>query len=157
MYDLALRASEVSRLRVGDIDWDRGTVRVHGVKDAPIVALRVSPQTLAGLREAARGFGPTDRVLPWPAWAVKRLVRRAAKAAGLSTAPDSEGGQAFSHILRRSRATHLLAAGVELRQVQRILRHTSWETTMRYAGRLASRDREVDDLAAREAEKAMGR
>lgn len=36
------------------------------------------------------------------------------------------------HSLRHSYATHLIEAGVELQQVQRILGHTNLNTTLRY-------------------------
>ena len=57
--------------------------------------------------------------------AVDRIVRRAARAAGVAK-------RVTCHTFRHSFATHLLEAGYDIRQVQTLLGHASLKTTMIY-------------------------
>jgi site-specific recombinase XerD len=59
---------------------------------------------------------------------VRDWYRHLAKKAGLP--PDKH----YSHILRRSRATHLLADGASITEIQWVLGHKSPQTTIIYLG-----------------------
>jgi integrase/recombinase XerD len=134
---LGLRASELVRLELDDIDWDSGQVSVGGkggyrtalplpadVGEAIAAYLRhgrpVSPCRRVFLRVRApiRGFqGPS---------AVDSVVRAALVRADLST--PTKGAHQFRHGL----ATQMLHDGASLTEIGEVLRHRSPETTKIY-------------------------
>lgn len=137
--DLGLRACEVASLRVDDVDWRRGALRVHSdkVRRADWLPL---PAILGGAIAAylRHGRPRTDhRALfvrhhllvgdPIHPDVVRRALRRAANAAGIK---DRWRGP---HALRHTMATRLLQGGASLKQVADVLRHRSLDTTAIYA------------------------
>ena len=135
---LGLRAGDVRDLRLGDIDWVRGRLRLMGkgrcetwlplpqeVGDAVLHYLtRFRPITEDDhvfLRVHAP-VGPLPSSGP-----ISHLVGRALERAGI-TAP-SRG----AHVLRHSAATALLRQGVTLDVIGAVLRHRCVESTAHYA------------------------
>ena len=132
-YAGGLRVSEVARLRVEDIDSKRMVIRVcqgKGQKDRYVM---LSPQLLEILRDYCRkavrlrgylfpGAAPDQ---PIATSSVLKACRRAAQHAKL-------GKHVTVHTLRHSFATHLLEAGTDLRTIQVLLGHRSFNTTARY-------------------------
>ncbi len=147
MYATGLRVSELSALQTGDVDMDRGLVRLHGKGSrqrlVPIGAsalawlekyLRESAVVRESLREeggaTARGgkkrlplFLTNRRQVTTREW-VWSLVKRYAKQAGVE--------QVSPHTFRHSFATHLLEHGADTRSVQTLLGHTDVATTQIY-------------------------
>jgi len=131
-YSSGLRVGEVVRIRVEDIDRERGLVRVRsgkGRKDRNTVlstaALEHIDIYMKAMRPArwlfpgGRGKGHlTERT-------VQHVFERAARAAGIRRG-------ASVHCLRHSFATHLLEDGVDLRYIQELLGHRSSRTTEVY-------------------------
>ena len=135
---LGLRAGDVARLRLTDIEWQTGTMRVMG-KDRYEVRLPL-PQEVgdAILRYLERRphVDHTDRVfLPNIAplqprvssSGISAVVKRALKRAGI-VAP-AKG----AHLLRHTAATEMLRHGVPLEQIGLVLRHRSLDMTASYA------------------------
>ena len=141
-YGCGLRAGEVTRLRVGDIDRAQVIIRVvegKGRKDRNAML----PADVLALLEAWWLERPTWHdagVAPQQLWIFPgrgierpitprqytRLFQEAVAAAGIK-----KPGLTL-HSLRHSFATHLLEAGVDIRKIQAVLGHDKLETTARY-------------------------
>jgi integrase/recombinase XerD len=131
-YACGLRISEVLRLRVADIDSQRGVLVVRQGKGQKDRLVPLSPALLDELRAYWRRFRPGDWLFPGKKpgrhlninalqRTFARLVRRLGLRKGVSM-----------HTLRHSYATHLLEAGVDVVTLQRLLGHRDLSTTARY-------------------------
>ncbi|MCC8034551.1 MAG: tyrosine recombinase XerD [Rikenellaceae bacterium] len=137
LYSCGLRVSEVVSLRLGDLYFDDGFIRVTGKGDRQrLVPVSPAAKRYIGLwLEQRRGMAPSaksedilflnrrggklTRVM------VFTLVRQAAGKAGISK-------NIHPHTFRHSFATHLLQGGASIRQVQDLLGHQSIITTEIY-------------------------
>jgi integrase/recombinase XerD len=142
-YGCGLRASEVVRLRAGDIDSEQMIIRIvqskgrkdrHVMLPAEVLDLlrqwwKVRPSGHDGglaLEQRWLFPGRNDRAgLPVTTRQFGRLFKDAAKAAGLRKTLSL-------HTLRHSFATHLLERGTDIRLIQALLGHDKLETTARY-------------------------
>ncbi|MFT4109745.1 MAG: tyrosine recombinase XerC [Propionicimonas sp.] len=136
LYASGIRVSELVGLDTGDLDTQRGLLRVMGKggkqRTVPLgaPALRAVDAWLAVRPRLARaGAGRAmfvgDRGLRIDARVVRRLVHRA-----LGAVPDAP--DLGPHGLRHAMATHLLEGGADLRSVQELLGHSSLATTQLY-------------------------
>ena len=157
-YGCGMRAGEVVRLKVGDIDSAQQIIRIvqaKGRKDRNVML----PCDILGLLRAWWTQRPTgqDKDVPGPERVlfpgyrnkhlstrqISRLFKQTAREAGI-TKPVT------LHTLRHSFATHLLERGVDIRVIQALLGHTKLTTTARYAsvatGMIAAVESPLDDL-----------
>ena len=158
-YGCGMRAGEVVRLKVGDIDSAQNIIRIvqsKGRKDRNVML----PAGILGLlrqwwRErptrhdadaptAERWLFPGCRPgRPLTTRQFLRLFHVAVAAAGI-TKPVT------LHSLRHSFATHLLERGVDIRVIQALLGHHKLETTALYTrvatGMISAVDSPLDDL-----------
>jgi integrase/recombinase XerC len=139
LYATGLRVSELVGLDLADIDVSARHLRTLGkgkkerlvpFGEKAAAAIRVYLPVRDGLRPAveargreplflnARGARLTDR-------SVRRILDRALFSAEVER-------HASPHALRHSFATHLLAAGADLRTIQELLGHASLSTTQKY-------------------------
>ena len=131
-YAAGLRASELTRLRVCDIDSGRMALRVDQGKGNKDRYVPLSPRLLEHLRAYWRRVRPG----PWlfPGRSADVSLSRHGPAHIYKSAKDKAGISKASgiHTLRHGYATGLLEVGVELQVIQRRLGHTSIRSTMRY-------------------------
>lgn len=131
-YAAGLRVSEVTQLRVEDIDSSRMVIRVRQGKGQKDRYVMLSHRLLQLLRSYWKVIRPRDYLFPGTVpghaitvGAVEKACSPACQAAGLSK-------HVTVHTLRHSFATHLLEAGTDLRTIQVLLGHRSLSTTARY-------------------------
>ena len=140
-YGCGLRASEVVRLKAGDIDSAQNIIRVVQAKGRKDRNVMLPPDILkllrdwwkerptrhdAGIPKEERWVFPgyrKDRGLSTRQFS--RLFHDTADVAGIRKAVSL-------HTLRHSFATHLLERGTDIRIIQALLGHDKLETTARY-------------------------
>ncbi len=138
--DAGLRAGELTGLRVRDLEWTPGSegLRVLGkggkwreVPLLPGMACRPLLRRLAAGKPGEAFLFPGRGGGPLTVRAVEKRFAALCQAAGIT--------EARVHDLRHTCATRLVNKGTDILAVQRLLGHSSVQTTQRY-GRL--RDRE---------------
>lgn len=132
MYSAGLRVSEALRLKPRDINSTAMCIHVRGGKGDKDRLAMLSQRFLEELRVYWRIERPKDWLFPGKtkskhlgARSVQRVIQQAGLAAGIKQ-PVSP------HVFRHSFATHLLEAGTSLPYIQKLLGHTSINTTMIY-------------------------
>jgi integrase/recombinase XerD len=136
-YSLGLRLGEALQLQVGDIDAGAGRVHVRDGKGGKDRLVPLPDLTLSALRACwrrhrhPRWLFPAPK--PDPARSPRPMDRGGVQAALKAALVELGIARKLSvHSLRHSYATHLLEAGVDLRQIQTLLGHASPITTARY-------------------------
>jgi integrase/recombinase XerD len=131
-YAAGLRVSEITGLRVADIDSGRMMIRIEQGKGGKERYVMLSVQLLAILRTYWRLARPEhglfpgrDATRPIEPTTLHAACRSARAVAGI-------GKKVTVHILRHSFATHLLESGVDIRVIQVLLGHAHLSTTARY-------------------------
>ncbi len=136
---LALRAGDILRLRLHDVDWEGARIKVCG-KGRRETWLPLTQEVGDAIASYLRdGRPPSDADVlfirsrapfrPFTSHcAISVIVDRAMKRAGV--ARPSRGA---AHLLRHSAATSMLRQGASLQDIATVLRHRSVETTQIYA------------------------
>ncbi len=137
MYGTGMRVSEVSNLKVADVNTEVGFVRCFGKgkKERLIPLGKKAIAAIARYTEKVRpkqvkGAGPQELFLNRSGKKISRvslwkLIKGYAKKAKIKK-------EMRPHILRHSFATHLLERGADLRSVQEMLGHANISTTQIY-------------------------
>lgn len=135
---LGLRAGEVSRLSLDDIDWREGRVVVRAGKSGrermlplPAEVGRAVARYLGRNRPASSSrrvfLGCLAPHFPLAPGAVSEIARRALLRAG------ARGPRLGAHSFRHSAATEMVRRGVSFKEVADVLGHARLETTAIYA------------------------
>jgi site-specific recombinase XerD len=134
---LGLRAGDVVGLRLGDLEWEQGRLRVvgKGRRETRLPLPQDVGDAIRGYLEIERPAAATDHVFltartlirPIGSSGLHDVVARAIERAGVES--PSRG----THILRHSLATRLLREGATLDAIGALLRHRDVSTTALYA------------------------
>ena len=135
--DLGLRAGEIARLMISDIDWHVGTVILRGTKSLrhDILPLPIETgQALADYLQHERPHTNNPAIFircqggrdqPISSMAIQKVIKRAGRRIGLT--------HFSAHALRHTLACRLVENGSSLKEVADVLRHRSLNTTLIYA------------------------
>lgn len=138
-YASGVRVSELTGLKVGDVDLVDGFATVYGkgskerlvpVGGAAIRAITTYLRELRGRLEGGRGAGEGVLFLnarggPLTRMGVWKILRKHVERAGITR-------KVTPHTLRHTFATHLLEGGADLAAVQEMLGHADISTTQIY-------------------------
>lgn len=135
---LGLRNGEIRHLRLDDVDWRRGVLRVvasKGGKSRELPLPERAGDALAEYVRHGRPYSPHREVfvchrapggLLTTASAVAGIIRRLAKRAGVALPLHG------ANVLRHSLATHLVNHDVPIKAISDLLGHESIDTTAIY-------------------------
>ncbi|MFZ1682488.1 MAG: site-specific integrase [Candidatus Zixiibacteriota bacterium] len=135
--DMGLRAGEIARLMISDIDWRSGTVTLRGTKSLRQDVLPLPMEAGQALADYLQHERPTSNHpaifvrhkgthdQPTTSSAIQKVIKRACRRIGLI--------HSSAHALRHTLACRLVENGSSLKEVADVLRHRSLSTTLIYA------------------------
>jgi len=135
LFSTGLRVSEICSLKIKDVDFKRGIVRVFRHKTGVEDELPIADFALFALREMINGYDrkdPEDPLFqnkyggPLSPRSVQRILQKAKERAGINK-------KVTPHVLRHTFATYALKKGFNLPEIQEILGHASITTTRIYS------------------------
>lgn len=145
LYDTAARVSEIIEIRIGDVRLDLpATVTLHGKGNKTrVVPIMAKTAELLSVYLAKRIYNPgiavADNVLfenqkhqKMTRWGIQYILDKHVKAAR-QTEEFLSKEHITPHLIRHSRAAHLLQAGVNLIYIRDLLGHVDVSTTEIYA------------------------
>ena len=131
LYGTGVRVSELTHIRMRDVDLDRGLLRVYqgkGKKDRQTLlpaALREILRKQQKVKKPNDFLFTNGRGDKLTEASIQKIVAHAAIEAGI-------GKTVSPHTLRHSFATHLLENGTDIRYIQELLGHAKLQTTQIY-------------------------
>lgn len=131
-YACGLRVSEVTNIKIGDVDGGRRLLLIRCGKGKKDRMVSLSPALLVMLREYYKAYRPkgflfegAEKGSRYSVRSLQAIMQQAKSRAGIRRAGSI-------HLLRHSFATHLLDKGTDVVLIQRLLGHNDIKTTMRY-------------------------
>lgn len=138
IYSTGMRAGELHRLNIEDIDQMGGTIRIQGKGNRERI-VPVGEEALEAVQEYLRAWKRAGRIRSatrgplicnrsgnrLSTRSIRRAVSRHARRTGISK-------EVSPHTIRHTFATHMLKNGTDLRTLQEILGHENLHTTEIY-------------------------
>jgi type 1 fimbriae regulatory protein FimB len=137
-YRHGLRVSEVSNLKITDVDFRNATIAIKRIKGSlsgkhvlQADELRILSEYLGSRRDACPALFASNRKTGIKRNQIFNVVERYGSAVGLPK------WKCHPHVLRHSIAIHLLSAGVSLEAVRDWMGHANIQSTEIYAKAIA--------------------
>ena len=131
IYSCGLRRSEVTNIKLGDLDRERSILNIREAKGMVDRIVPVSAKVWDKIDEYVEGYHPALWLFEgqsggrYSSESVYRVFKQALKRAGIKK-------EVGVHSLRHSYATHLHENGLDIRYIQELLGHKSSRTTEIY-------------------------
>mgnify|MGYP000406839876 FL=1 len=131
IYSCALRIGECINLKVTDIDKIKNRIKIKNGKGGKDAYIPIPEATKNLLRVYYKKYRPEVYLFEgqnspkYTTSSIRQILKRAIKKANITK-------NIRVHDLRHSRATHWLENGMDIKFIQKILRHKKPETTDRY-------------------------
>lgn len=132
LYATAARVSEVCAVTLPDIDWDKRSVLIQRGKGGKSRTVYLNAESIVSLRAYLSSRTDNSSCLfpgrsgkPLSTRAVQKMIERIISRTDVRT-------HVTPHIFRHTSATVAIRAGMPVEQVQRMLGHSSINTTMVY-------------------------
>lgn len=151
IYYCGLRAEEVTRIKLEDVDRVNRTISILGKGDKPRVvpyAKKLDHIITLWLKKERRSYVNTDESFFFPSKhgnqlttsAVYRIIHRNAEKAGIQKTLGKRGDgsliyRVHVHTLRHCFAQHCVEDNIPLNHIQEIMGHSNITTTLRYTGK----------------------
>lgn len=131
-YACGLRVSEITGLKLKDMDEDRRLLHIRRAKGKKDRIVSLSPVMMVMLREYKSKYKSEEYLFEGQApgtmystRSLESIIAAAKEKAGIKKAGSM-------HMLRHSFATHLLDRGTDVVFIQKLLGHNDIKTTLRY-------------------------
>lgn len=134
-----MRRGELERVRCGHVDLDAMIVSIVDPKSGVTRETVSIPDNIVHmLRARLKDRGHGEHLFPSPVTggevhSMSPRFAKAVKACGVNDGVEDERYAASFHTLRHTYISWLVMAGVDIRTVQEMARHRSFEMTLRYA------------------------
>ena len=131
IYSAGLRVSELTNLKIKDIDSNRMQIRVEQAKGKKDRYTLLGNRTLDILRKYIVQYKPKIWLFegyegePYKSRSIQEILKKSVDKTGIKK-------KISVHTLRHSFATHLLESGTDIRYIQSLLGHSSGKTTEIY-------------------------
>ncbi|MDD4467819.1 MAG: tyrosine-type recombinase/integrase [Candidatus ainarchaeum sp.] len=132
MYGSGCRVSEVTKIKVDDLNLKEKTAMIKGGKGDKDRIIILSKEWIHGIKKYLNKKKIKSEFVfskkngkPLTTDTIQRIVREASKRAGLTK-------HVTPHCFRHSYATHLLETGTNIRYIQTLLGHSNLNTTQIY-------------------------
>jgi len=129
LYSSGLRLSEITNLKINDLELEEGIGWVRGGKGSKdrmfILSKKVTSHLKSYLAKHKREYLFAGREGKYSPRTIQKIVKEVASRAEINK-------NVHPHVLRHSFATHLLEAGTDIRYIQALLGHANLSTTQIY-------------------------
>jgi integrase/recombinase XerD len=133
LYSTGMRLSEISHLRITDIDSKNMRIKVVQGKGSKDRFTILSEAVLLELRAYYIIYKPKEYLFNGTRKGCPMSMRNIQHLVQISLAKAGLGSKQFTvHTIRHSFATHLVDNGTDLHTVKELLGHSAIQTTMRY-------------------------